>query len=195
MKHKIALITTVIMGLAVSAAYAESDWDKKVEKHPGYFNLEALQIFSDEDAKVEVYLREPLLKLATKFMEHDDEDLARILRKLMLVRVNVYDVDSQKARDFAMEANKTVKQLDGKGWERIVRVRDEEDHVWIYLKPSKGYEAIDGIVVIAIDDDDEAVFLNIVGEINPDDIGKLGQHFDVEELEGIHIDKKSGKTR
>ena len=44
-------------------------------------------------------------------------------------------------------------------------------------------------------EDEEAVFVNIVGEIHPDDVAKLGDHFDIDELNHIEIDTKKKHRR
>lgn len=191
-------INTVILGvtaLAILASPAMSDNDRKLKKHPGYVDFSAAEMFEDE-AKVEVYLREPLLKLASKFMKEEDPELYGILSKLMLVRVQVFDINRAQVTKAQEITDKTSKDLDSKGWERIVRVREEDEHVDVYLRPSDDFEKVLGIAVMVVSaDDDEAVFVNIVGEINPEDIGRLGEHFDIHDLELEGLDKNELRRR
>jgi len=70
-------------------------------------------------------------------------------------------------------------------------VSEDDEMVYVYLMPSKEYEYLEGIVVIVIDDD-EAVFVNIVGEIHPDDVDNLGEFLDIDELDLGH---SKGKHR
>jgi hypothetical protein len=184
----------MLLSVTVAASVAAKDKGKAVDytKHPGYVDFDALDIFSDEDAKVEVYLKQPMLNLMSKFIEHEDPELFEMFGKLMLVRVQVFEASRELTAKFETESSKIVKTLDDKGWERVVRVREHDEQVYVYLKPSEGYEWIQGIVVIAIEDYDEAVFVNIVGDIHPDDIHRLGEHFDVEELDSIRYEIKKG---
>jgi len=191
---RMAAMTLLALTVLTSAVAAEPDRDE-YKKHPGYVDFDALTDAAGEEAKVEVYLREPLIKLVSKFMKEEDPELFDILNNLKLVRVQVYDVDAAMAKRFSEKSSATAKLLDGKGWERIVRVREDGDHVDVYLKPSKDYEWIQGIVVMVVGDDDEAVFVNIVGDIHPEDISRLGEHFDIDELNDIHIDKKKRSDR
>jgi hypothetical protein len=184
----------VLLSFALAATVAAKD-KKQTEdytKHPGYVDFDALEIFADEDAKIEVYLKQPMLKLLSEFAKHEDPDLFEMFAKLKLVRVQVFEVTEELAIKFEERSSKTIKALDKKGWEKIVRVREDDERVYVYLKPSDDYEFIEGIVVLAIEDFEEAIFVNIVGEINPDDIGRLSGHFGIEELDSIRYEVEKG---
>jgi hypothetical protein len=193
MKFKTILLCVLLtLALAATAAAKDKKGKEDYTKHPGYVDFDALDIFSEEDAKIEVYLKQPMLELLRQFLKHEDPELYEIFGKLKLVRVQVFDATRDLALKFEMETDKTIKALDEKGWERIVRVRQEEERVFVYLKPSDNYEWIQGIVVLAIEDFDEAVFVNIVGDILPEDVHRLGEHFDVEELDSIRHQVEKG---
>jgi hypothetical protein len=188
------LLPLLLLSITIAATAAAKDKNKAVDytKHPGYVDFDALEIFGDEDAKIEVYLKQPMLNLMSKFIEHEDPELFEMFGKLMLVRVQVFEASRELAMKFETESSKVVKALDKKGWERVVRVREDDEQVYVYLKPSDDYEWIQGIVVIAMEDYEEAVFVNIVGDIHPDDVQRLGRHFDVEELDSIRYEIKKG---
>ena len=186
MKFKVILVCTLLLfGVAANSFGGPRD---KAEKHPGYVDFEAMDIFGDREAKIEVYLKANMIELMSKFVEKEDPELYGMLNKLMLVRVLVFDVDYKLADEYADGSRKTVKELDQKGWECIVRVNDDDEVVYVYIKPSEDFEIIQGIAVIALEDD-EAVFVNIVGDINPDDISRMGDYFDIDELNGVEIHK------
>jgi hypothetical protein len=67
-----------------------------------------------------------------------------------------------------------------------VREKNDGDNVDIHVK-QRGEEAIDGLVVTVIDKKGEAVFVNIVGNINADQIAKIADKFDIEPLKEIHV--------
>jgi hypothetical protein len=195
MRFKI-IILCVLLTFAVSATTAVAKDRKKTSdytKHPGYVDFDALEIFGDVEPKIEVYVREQMLALVAKFLENEDPELYDLLMKLKLVRVQVFDIDHDMAGKFENQSAKTVKVLDKEGWERVVRVREDDESVFVYIKPSENYEWIQGVVVLAMEDYEEAVFVNIVGDIKPEDVHRLGEHFDVEELDSIRYEvKKKG---
>jgi len=187
-------VLCALLTFAVAATATAKDKKKAQDytKHPGYVDFHTLEIFGDEEAKIEVYLRKPMLDLLRKFIENEDPELYEIFGKLQLVRVQVFDVTRDLALKFDEESTKTIKALDKGGWERVVRVNDEGERVFVYLKPSDDFEWIQGIVVIAMKDMEEAVFVNIVGDIHPDDISRLGGHFGVDELDSIRYEVEKG---
>lgn len=184
---KSLVLGSVILGLfsASAAAGRGGDNDADIRKLPGYVDFNSIDLFKNREAKVEVNLKGPMLQLVSKFAKYDEKGEYDVLSRLKLVNVHIFDIDHDTAKKFSEASRGIAAQLDKKGWERIVRVRDEGDHVDVYFKPSHDYEWIDGIVVMVVGDDDEAVFVNVVGQIRPEDIGRLGGQFGIHELEGI----------
>ena len=49
-------------------------------------------------------------------------------------------------------------------------------------------DTLTGLAVMGIEnDDDNAIFINIVGEIDPEQLGRLSEKFNIPELDNIHI--------
>jgi hypothetical protein len=174
----------------VFAAVTTADAKKKktdYTKHPGYIDFAASEFFGVDYAKIEVNLNENMIKLVIQFLPDEERELKDMLAGLKLVRVEVYERKRGFDERFETELAKAAKELDEKDWERIVRVRERDEQAYVYVKPSDNYEWIRGVVVLAMEDD-EAVFVNIVGDIKPEDISRIGDHFDIDELDSIRYE-------
>ncbi|HEX5133468.1 MAG TPA: DUF4252 domain-containing protein [Candidatus Krumholzibacteria bacterium] len=186
-KHAFALV--LLLAAAASPVIAAEDKEAALRTEPGYVDFTALDKLG-QDAKVEVNLRNPMLGLVGKFIGEDDPELKSLIASLKLVRVRVYAVTPETITKLLAAGSDTAKHLDASGWERIVRVREDNQHVDVYFRPSKNAEWIDGVLVIAVGDDDEAAFVNIVGTIRPEDVAKIGDHLDIDGLDKIQVESK-----
>jgi hypothetical protein len=85
------------------------------------------------------------------------------------------------------------RKLESAGWTKVVTVREKEggDNVNVHVL-QRGEESIDGLVVTVIDHQGQAVFVNIVGNINADQIAKIADKYDIDALKHVHV-KLDGK--
>lgn len=191
-KHSvfIALAIVTTASLATGAEDKTSkDREATLRSQPGYVDFSMLDKLGQE-AKVEVNLRDPMLGLVGKFIGEDDPELKDLIAGLKLVRVRVYAVTPETIEKLLAAGSEASLRLDRDGWERIVRVRDEGEHVDVYFKPSRNTEWIEGVLVIAVGEDDEAAFVNIVGTIRPEDVSRIGDHLDIDGMDKVRIENK-----
>ncbi|UCG53042.1 MAG: DUF4252 domain-containing protein [Candidatus Latescibacterota bacterium] len=167
------LALTLGIGLLIPSA-APAAPEKDYTKMRGYVDFESMKIFGDMEATVEVYLKGALLAIAREAVGEEDPELRDLLSKIELIRVQVFELEDRFSDQVIEKTKALAKQLDKKGWEIAVRVRERDEHVYVYLLPGKN-DDIDGMVVMAIEDDDEAVFVNIVGKIDPTQLGRIGR--------------------
>ena len=133
---------------------------------------------------VEVNVTSSLISLATKFLEKDQPDVASVLKGLQLVRVNVVGMDDENRNDIEKRVLTIRKDLETKGWERIVKVQEKGQDVGIYLK-TQNKDTVQGLVVVVVDGDKEAVFINVVGDIKPEQLSMLGEKLHIDPLKKI----------
>jgi hypothetical protein len=125
-----------------------------------------------------------LISLATRFLEKDQPDIAKVLKGLQLVHVNVVGVDDQNRSDVETRVQSVRKELESKGWERIVKVQEKDQDVGVYLK-SQNKDTVQGLVVVVVDGGKQAVFVNVVGDIKPEQLSMLGDALHLDPLKKI----------
>src|SRR5437867_9795431 len=136
---------------------------------------------------VEVNLSSSLISLAARLVEKEEPDVAHLLKDIQLVRVNVIGLNDENRGELEKRTQKIRKELDTKGWERIVTAQKDDQDVGVYLK-TRNKDAVQGVVVLVMEGKKQAVFVNIVGDIKPEQLSLLG--------EKLHIDplKKAGRA-
>jgi len=168
----------LLVALAPVAANAGSGED--YTKSPGYVDFEP--ILGDMESSIEVFLKGSLLVIAREAVRDEDPELGDLLSKIEYVRVQVFPIRETNASVLKEKTRAVAKQLEKKGWEMTIRVREEGEQVHVYLLPGKKDE-IQGVVVMAVEDGDEAVFINIVGDISPAEIGRIGRAFHLDSMD------------
>lgn len=100
--------------------------------------------------------------------------------------MNVYESNAIDVEQITDSMSAIAENLDDQGWDRVVRVREDDDHVDIYMRMSDDAEIIHGIAIMVAEPGD-TVMVNIVGEISGDDISALGRRFDIDELAELEV--------
>ncbi len=171
------------MLMAASASREQDD----LKNDPGYVDLDQFDGWFDEEPSIIVNIKGALLKLVAEASRFEDPELADLLHKLKAVQVRGFDLGYADYRDAEQRTRAFAKSLEDKGWDTVVRVRDDDEHVHLHVRVHDG--SIAGMKVVVIShDDDESFFLNIVGEINPEQIGRIGRKFDIEPLDGMTVE-------
>jgi hypothetical protein len=137
---------------------------------------------------VEINISATMLKFAARIATRQEPETADLLRNLKCIRVNVVGMDDSNRAATTEQIESVRRKLEAEGWTKMVTVREKEggDNVDIHVK-QHGEESIDGLVVTVIDKKGEAVFVNIVGNINADQLGKIADKFDLEPLRKVHL--------
>ena len=133
---------------------------------------------------VEVLIKSNLLSLTAQLVEKAEPDVAKLLRSVQLVRVNVVGLTDGNREEMQKRVQRIRGDLDTQGWERNVNVqgKDGED-VGVYTN-TRGGEALAGIAVTVIDEKN-IVLVNVVGDIKPEQIAELGEKLNIKPLKDI----------
>ena len=171
----------IMMLLLTTLTFAQKS---DLRNDPGYAEFGDLSIFDNGNMVAEVLIEGTLLRMVAKMMKEKDPEMYELLSGLKLVKVNAFEATKENHETITGIIKKMDAKLTGKGWNRIVKYRDRAERANIYIKTNDEDEII-GLVVMAIGDDNEAAFVNIVGNINLETIGRLSEKFDIPELDKI----------
>jgi hypothetical protein len=175
---------TVILSAAVAAKVSAETLP------PGQVDFGAFTPPGSNGEFVEVNVSSSLISLAAHFIEKDEPDVAKLLNGLQLVHVNVIGVNDENRADLESRAQKIRKQLDGHGWERVVMAQQQDQNVAVYLK-TENKDTVQGLVVTVMDGNKQAVFVNVVGNIKPEQLSMIGERLHIEPLKKLgHANEK-----
>jgi hypothetical protein len=163
--------------------------DDLIKKNPGYYDFGDLSSFDNGEEGAEINIEEHLIKMVAKMSVNEDKQLAELLNGLKLIKVNTFQVNDQNRNDIKKKISSVQSSLSGNKWDKIVRIKEKGEDMSVFLKTDRNNK-INGLVVAGIMEKGQAVFVNIVGDIDLEAIGKLGDKFDIPSLNDL---KKKNK--
>lgn len=172
---------SIIMLLASTLIFSQKN---DYTDEPGYVDFGDFESLENGEMVAEVIIEEHLLRMVAKMAKNEDEELSDLLGGLKLVKVNVFEVTDENMSEIQAKIDRLNKDMKNSDWDRIVRFKDRDESANVYIK-TEGEESIIGLVVAAFDKNGEAAFVNIVGDINLETIGRLGDKFDVPGLDNV----------
>ncbi len=122
-----------------------------------------------------------------------NQNVAKLLNGIKMVRVNVLGLTDQNRTEVEARAKAVRTDLNSSGWEKLVTVMNEGQDVSIYLKMDEK-SAIQGLTVVVVEGKKQAVFVNIVGDIRPEQLTMLGERLQIEPLKKLIPAPKSEKA-
>ncbi len=162
----------LLAGLMALPAMAQEDALKDL---PGYVDFGSLgDIFGEPTVQVSVGAS--LLGLVGSLSAEEDPEAADLFKRLNGVRINVFE-DIEVPPEVVDFVKKVSVELRGMGWESVVTVNDGTEQVRIFMKIDG--ETVHGITVMAVDET-EAAFINVIGNLNPEELEKVMDNFDVD---------------
>jgi hypothetical protein len=161
---------------------------QSLSDQPGYVDFGDLDSISSNEPEVEISLTPMLIRFLCAAVQDEDEDLADTLCKLRSIRISVFELAPEDYAQAKEKADEISKALEAKGWEAAVVMRAEDSTVRLYMRLVG--EMVAGMAVMVIEPGSDAVFMNIVGEIDPAQLGRVAAQFGVD-LNDIKVDSHS----
>jgi len=183
----------IILFILVLIPSFVSSQDKDYTKYPGYVDLSDIEQFKESESTVEVFITKPLLSLVAAASSDEDPQLYRLLKNLDLIKVDNFSVTEEKTGDLKKIIKKISDRLINDKWSRVVRVRETDERVEIFIKNEGNRVA--GLLIMSLEynNNKEATFVNIVGNIDMESLGKLSRKFDIPRLDSLTTKDKTNK--
>jgi HSP20 family molecular chaperone IbpA len=164
-------ITGLFCTLLALPVMAQED---ELKDLPGYVDFGDLSATYGEP-KITINLGGTMLNFVSMMSSAESPETSELISKLKGIRVQIYSTDKD-AGAAKKQFGKTKKGLKSSGWEPIVQINEDDEQVLVYMKMDGGN--MEGMTVMVVDDE-EAVFVNIIGQLNPAELGKVMESFDV----------------
>ena len=147
---------------------------------PGYADFGSLQHLS-ADSHIGLSLGPVPLKIAAWGInlaeDEDDEELGSFLRELRAVRVYTFEGVEEDPADVERGVKDLTAELARDGWLNIAVVREGSELTSVFLRPDKNFTH-HGLVVV-VQEPDEVVLVNLIGNIRLDFIDGYMADLDV----------------
>ena len=147
---------------------------------PGYVDFGDLAATYGEP-KMTINLGGTMLDFVGAMSSSESPETSEMISKLKGIRVQMFgteDIEGVVNLDAAKSQFNTVKNnLKSSGWEPIVQINEDDERVLVYMKMLNGN--MEGMTVMVVDQE-EAVFVNIIGQLNPAELSKVMDSFDVD---------------
>jgi len=173
---KRSMVTKILTGLFCTLlalpAMAQED---ELKDLPGYVDFGDLSATYGEP-KITINLGGTMLGFVGMMSSAESPETSELISKLKGIRVQIYSMD-EDASAAKNQFGETRKGLKSSGWEPIVQINEDDEQVLVYMKMEN--DNMEGMTVMVVDDE-EAVFVNIIGQLNPAELGKVMESFDVD---------------
>ncbi|MFC1695032.1 DUF4252 domain-containing protein [Pseudomonadota bacterium] len=134
----------------------------------GYADLKSLGM-RDTDQVMSLSIGPSVLRFAASHVD-DDPEVRELLRSLDGIRIRIYEIDGDAGR-VALRVNAMSSHLQEDGWEPVMLVRQENEATHMLLRVVD--DRICGLTVLVSDGDSEAVVINLMGKIKPEQFGDV----------------------
>lgn len=181
MKHLTKLFAMLFLVAATTIIAQNKDYSN----HPGYVDMGNFTEFETGETFTEVIIEEHLLRMVAKMTKYEDDELAKLIGGLKLIKVHTFELTPQNKAEAERRVKNIENKLRSENWDTIVRSKGKGERANVYIKTDKNSKIV-GLVVAAFEEDDEAAFVNIVGDIDLEAIGKLSGKFDIPHLNGMN---------
>jgi hypothetical protein len=188
------LLSAFLMATVAVASAAQEN----LADLPGYFEFDPAAVFGEGASSFEIRLEGPLLSMMANATKNKEPDLAELLNNLKLVRVHIAPMATGDSDSVAANMNSLIERLETSGWSRVMKMREPDGRQALDAFMKMKGEKVEGFTLFVLGGGDalgsgehgpEGVFINIVGEIDPEKLGALAAKFIGDDIEMDWLDE------
>ena len=154
------------------------------DEPPGFVDFSNFERLFETEASLEVDIRGQLLRLVAESSREEDPELAELLDRLSAIQVRGFPMLRSQFRTMESHSADIGDALEDEGWNTVVKLRDYGQYVDVYARENAEY--IEGLMMMVVDKElGETVLINIVGQIQAEELGRIGSRFDIAPLEEV----------
>jgi hypothetical protein len=131
----------------------------------------------ENEPTIEVDLGPEMLNLLGEASKNEGGEAGVALEGVTNVRVRMYEDIDADMREVLSFVDATARRLDADGWHAVVRIRDGNEQIRVYMKPDTGGKLAGVTFMMTAGDGDggggEAMFINVAGAFHPAQLGQL----------------------
>lgn len=172
------LITAMLAALLSVSTWAQNE---DMENMPGYVDFGSLDAIYGEP-RVMINIGGPLMQFMTLAAQSsDDPEAAALMQDLEGVRINIYNTGGNLDPALA-QMTEAKAALEAAQWQPIIQVKEEGENVQMFSRIEG--DKMQGMAIMVVNAE-EAVFLNILGTIDPSQVGRVMNQLNVDvDVEG-----------
>ncbi|HEX6198798.1 MAG TPA: DUF4252 domain-containing protein [Thermoanaerobaculia bacterium] len=188
---KLAAATALALALVALLAPAPADAQGRssdapppasLQGVPGFVDFSELGVEAPGELTLRVALHGPLLRMVAEVTRGEEPGFAELIDKLQGIFAQIYEVPAGRREALERQVRETTRLLERRGWQTVVEVHDPGGDT-SYLQVRTAGERIQGLAVVFIEPDGSTGFINVVGDITPEEVGRIGRTFDIDALE------------
>jgi hypothetical protein len=132
----------------------------------------------DKEPTIEIDLGPEMMKFFSEATKGEAGEPGLPIEGVTSVRLRMYEDIDEDMQDVLSFVDATATRLQANGWHAVVRIRDGSDHIRVYMKPETGGR-LAGVTFMMTSGDGsdaeggEAMFINVTGAFEPDQLGRL----------------------
>lgn len=175
-------LAAVVPGFAQPERRSGAPPPPSLEDSPGFVDFGSLGVDPPGEVSLRVNLYGAILRLVAEATRGEEPGFAELIEKLEGIFASVYEVPAADRSSLELRARETARRLEARGWQTVVEIHEKAGDT-SYLQVNTDGERIRGLAVMFVEPDGTAGFINVVGDITPEEVGRLGRTFDIDALE------------